>query len=329
MTGKREPSIQAKFQAKRDAWARQPSILKTVHRVFEGDARMMEELERDSVHLIVTSPPYWNLKEYPDSPGRQLGNLGDYGDFVRELRLVWERVHHLLVAGGRLCVVVGDVCLSRKKTGRHSVVPLHADISRQCTEIGFDYLSPIFWYKIANVATEVEGNGSGFLGKPFEPNAVIKNDVEYILIFRKPGSYRNPTQEQRSLSVIERDDHDRWFRQIWADIPGQLRSQGHPAPFPKEIAFRLINMFSFVGDTVLDPFWGTGSTTAAAIEAHRCSVGYEIEPRYLALGRERFRQTSLTSEVAFIERAPLAFRETMAARNGTRRHRLRVAALVR
>jgi DNA modification methylase len=328
MNGKREPSIAAKFAAKREAWARQPSILKTTHRVFEGDARVMRELgHSDPVHLVVTSPPYWNLKEYPKSIGHQLGNLEDYDDFLQELSAVWERTYQLLVPGGRLCVVVGDVCLSRKKAGRHSVVPLHADISHQCIEAGFDYLSPIFWYKIANATTEVEGNGAGFLGKPFEPNAVIKSDVEYILIFRKPGSYRNPTSDQRALSVIERNDHDRWFRQVWTDVAGQLRTQGHPAPFPKELAFRLISMFSFVGDTVLDPFWGTGTTTAAAVDAHRCSIGYEIEPRYLGIGRERFRQTCMTAEIEFIQRGPLVFRETTGRRNGTRRRRPGVMTL--
>jgi DNA modification methylase len=169
-------------------------------------------------------------------------------------------------------------------------------------ELGFDYLSPIFWYKIANAATEVEGNGAGFLGKPYEPNAVIKNDVEYVLIFRKPGAYRAPTPQQRALSIIDRSDHDRWFRQVWADIPGQVRLRGHPAPFPKEVPFRLINMFSFVGDVVLDPFWGTGTTTAAAMEAHRCSIGYEIEPDYLAIGESRFRQTVFEVEVEFVRR---------------------------
>lgn len=329
MNAKREPSIVAKFAAKREAWAREPAILKTTHRVFEGDARVMSELGHDvAVHLVVTSPPYWNLKEYPESAGHQLGNVDDYDDFLQELSVVWERTHQLLVPGGRLCVVVGDVCLSRKKAGRHSVVPLHADIARQCIETGFDYLSPIFWYKIANSTTEVEGNGAGFLGKPFEPNAVIKSDVEYILIFRKPGSYRNPTSDQRALSVIERDDHGRWFRQVWTDVTGQLRSLGHPAPFPKELAFRLISMFSFVGDTVLDPFWGTGTTTAAAIDAHRCSIGYEIEPRYLAIGRERFRQTCMTADIEFIERGPLVFREAPALRNGRRRRHPGVMALV-
>ena len=297
---KREPSIEAKFVEKRRAWARKPIILKTTHWIYLGDARVMEELGKEPlVHLVVTSPPYWNLKEYTRLPDGQLGNLSSYQEFLAELRRVWNRCFQLLVPGGRLCIVVGDVCLSRRKAGRHSVIPLHADISKDCTEIGFDYLSPIFWYKIANATTEVEGNGTTFLGKPYEPNAVVKNDVEYVLIFRKPSSYRTPTPEQRTLSIIDREDHDRWFRQIWTDIPGQVRVQGHPAPFPSELAFRLISMFSFVGDIVLDPFWGTGTTTAAAIEAHRSSIGYEIEPRYLEIGRARFRQISLDARVEF------------------------------
>jgi site-specific DNA-methyltransferase (adenine-specific) len=212
--------------------------------------------------------------------------------------------------------------MSRRKAGRHSVVPLHADIARQCIELGFDYLSPIYWYKIANAATEVEGNGSGFLGKPYEPNAIIKNDVEYILMFRKPGSYRTPTPEQRALSVIERHDHERWFRQVWNDVPGQARLRGHPAPYPEEVAFRLINMFSFVGDVVLDPFWGTGTTTAAAIGAHRCSIGYEIEPTYLAMGQTRFRQTDLQAQVEFVLRETSVRERRASYARGSRRGRL-------
>lgn len=298
---KREPSIEAKFAEKRRAWARRPAILQTTHRVYLGDARLMSDLNPEPlVHLVVSSPPYWNLKEYPGLPEGQLGNLPDYRDFLAELRRVWSRCFELLVPGGRMCVVVGDVCLSRRRSGRHSVVPLHTDITKQCLDIGFDYLSPIFWYKIANAATEVEGNGSAFLGKPYEPNGVIKNDVEYILMLRKPGSYRTPTYDQRALSVIEREDHDRWFRQVWSDVPGQTRLHGHPAPFPKEVAFRLISMFSFVGDIVLDPFWGTGTTTAAAVDAHRSSVGYEIEPRFIQIGMHRFQQTLLDARVEFV-----------------------------
>ena len=297
-----EPTVAAKFREKRELLARNPAILETQHRIIEGDACVMSELTEDeSIHVAVTSPPYWNLKEYPDaSSDHQLGHVADYRRFQDELTKVWRRVYNLLVPGGRLCIVVGDVCLPRRKAGRHLVVPLHADISVRCREIGFDYLTPIMWYKISNAATEVEGNGSPFLGKPYEPNAVIKNDVEYILLFRKPGGYRRPTREQRMLSLIEKDDHAKWFRSIWADLPGAPRRRGHPAPFPTELAYRLIRMFSFVGDTVLDPFLGTGTTTEAAIKANRCSVGYEIEEKYLEIARRRLNETVSSAQLEFL-----------------------------
>ena len=295
-----EPTVAAKFAAKRCAWAENPKILDTTHRIYLGDAREMRELgDEPCVHLVVTSPPYFDLVEYPTRP-TQLGNLPTYRPFLAELRKVWRRSFPLLVPGGRLCIVVGDVCVSRKRGGRHHLLPLHADISRDCVEIGFDYLNPILWTKIANASTEVAGNGAVFLGKPYEPNAVIKNNVEYILIFRKPGAYRKPTKEQRQLSVIDKADHRKWFRQFWSDLPGQSRWRGHPSPFPQELAFRLTSMFSFVGDTVLDPFWGTGSTTAGAMDAHRSSVGYEIEPHYFALGKSRFSQSRLRAHASFI-----------------------------
>lgn len=287
-----EPTVVEKMRAKSEAFALRPELLNSHHRLFLGDAREMKELAvPKSVHLVVTSPPYWTLKEYDGAAGAlQLGHLSDYRAFQNELSRVWQRAYELLAPGGRLVVVVGDVCLSRKKAGRHLVVPIHADITQQCIKIGFDYLTPILWYKIANAATEVEGNGSPFLGKPYEPNAIIKNDVEYILIFRKPGGYRKPTELQRTLSVIDKEDHAKWFRAVWSDVPGQNRFRGHPAPFPAELAYRLISMFSFVGDTVLDPFVGTGSTIVAAHRAHRSSVGYEIEPAYLDLAAERIRE---------------------------------------
>lgn len=299
---KREPKIATKFAAKKRAWAKSPAILNTSHRIYLGDARSMFDLgDKPLVHLVVTSPPYFNLIEYPDRPEGQLGNMSDYGRFIDQLHQVWQRSFELLHPGGRLCVVVGDVCVSRKQGGRHYLLPLHSDISRDCMGIGFDYLNPVLWSKIANASTEVAGNGAAFLGKPYEPNAVIKNNVEYVLIFRKPGGYRTPTPEQRALSIIDKEDHKKWFRQIWSDIPGQIRWRGHPAPFPAELAFRLISMFSFVGDTVLDPFWGTGSTTEAAIDAHRSSIGFEIEPKYIQLGKERFSQSRMTARVLFVE----------------------------
>lgn len=284
-----EPSIERKREAKRLAKARREQE-RTTHHIRRGDAREMSEIDDESVHLVVTSPPYFNLVDYEEGENGQLGHLQDYEAFLDELDEVWQRCFDLLVPGSRLCVVVGDVCLSRREAGRHHVLPLHADIATRCREIGFDYLTPILWSKIANITTE-SGGAARFLGKPYEPNGIIKNDVEYVLLLRKPGSYRQPTNVQRALSLLEPEEHNRWYRSVWTDIGGASRTRGHPAPFPSELAYRLIKMFSFVGDTVLDPFWGTGSTTAAAIKAQRSSLGYDVEERYLQAGRERLAQT--------------------------------------
>jgi modification methylase len=257
----------------------------TRHDLFLGDAREMR-LEPNSVHLVVTSPPYWTLKEYNRTDG-QLGYVKDYKDFLAELDRVWSRCFDALVPGGRLVCVVGDVCLSRRKNGgRHTVVPLHASIQEHCRALGFDNLAPIIWHKIANAKHEAEGNGSSFLGKPYEPNSVIKNDIEFILMQRKPGGYRAPDLTTRIMSVISEVNYQVWFQQIWTGVTG-ASTRNHPAPYPLELATRIIRMFSFVGDTVLDPFVGTGTTTLAAAQCGRGSVGYEIDPQYLAYAHAR------------------------------------------
>ncbi|MGH8622381.1 MAG: DNA-methyltransferase [Burkholderiales bacterium] len=255
-------------------------------RLHRGDARDLDWLASESVHLVVTSPPYWTLKAYNDVAG-QLGHVADYEAFLDELDHVWRHVFRILVPGGRLVCVVGDVCLSRREHGRHYVMPLHADITVRCRRIGFDNLNPILWLKIANATLEVD-NGSKFLGKPYEPNAIIKNDVEFILMQRKPGGYRSPTETQRKLSMIAKEDFDRWFQQTWALTGASTRD--HPAPFPVELADRLVRMFSFVGDTVCDPFAGTGTTLLAAARAHRNVIGVEIDPSYVALASNRLTQ---------------------------------------
>ena len=262
----------------------QVSTIPTTHNVILGDARDVQ-VPSSSIHLVMTSPPYWTLKKYPDSAG-QLGRLSDYDAFLSSLGKVWERCYDALVPGGRLICVVGDVCMSRRRNGgRHTVIPLHASIQVQCCEIGFDNLAPIIWYKISNLATESNRRGS-YLGKPFEPNGVVKNDIEYILMLRKPGGYRSPTAAARLLSVISADEHERWFRQIWSDVRG-ASTRDHPAPFPVELAERLVRMFSFVGDTVLDPFTGTASTQVAADRSGRNSIGIEIESAYRSLALAR------------------------------------------
>lgn len=298
-----EPSIELKRQAKELAWSEGPPK-ETTHRIYQGDARLMEPLTEEGVHLVVTSPPYFNLVDYEDGIEEgQLGNLEDYGAFLEELDRVWRRCYDLLVPGGRMCVVVGDVCLSRREAGRHHVIPLHADIAVRCRAIGFDYLTPILWSKIANATTEV-GGSTRFLGKPYEPNGIIKNDIEYILLLRKPGGYRKPSHVQRALSILDPDEHETWYRSVWTDIPGENRKRGHPAPFPEGLAHRLISLFSFVGDMVLDPFWGTGSTTCAAIRAVRSSIGFEIEPSYIGMGRERLAQVDamVPARIEFLPR---------------------------
>ena len=249
----------------------------TEQKLFHGDARDLGYIPDKSVHLVLTSPPYFNLKEYRRGQN-QLGIIDDYQSFVDELEKVWIECYRILVPGGRVVCVVGDVCLSRRKFGRHVVMPLHSDIAVSCRKIGFDNLNPILWHKISNASFEANTNSS-ILGKPYEPNAIIKNDVEYILMERKPGGYRKPTEEQRCASMIEKEDFQNWFSQIW-ELPGASTRNGHPAPFPLELATRLVKMFSFVGDTVLDPFCGSGTTMIAAINSQRNSIGIETEAFY-------------------------------------------------
>lgn len=255
----------------------------TLHRLVLGNARNMSFIESESVHLVVTSPPYWTLKRYNDVDG-QLGHVAEYEEFLAALDQVWGECYRVLVPGGRLVCIVGDVCLSRRANGRHVVVPLHADICVMCRKIGFDNLNPIIWHKIANASFEVE-NGSKFLGKPYEPNAIIKNDIEFILMQRKPGGYRKPTDSQRERSRISKDDFNIWFQQFWT-LSG-ASTKKHPAPYPLELANRLVRMFSFVGDTVLDPFCGTGTTMLAAMNAERHSIGIDIDRAYCRMARNR------------------------------------------
>ncbi len=257
-----------------------------MQRLIQGDARHVPFIKDGSVHLIVTSPPYWTLKRYNENIN-QLGHIADYEEFLGELAKVWKEMYRILVPGGRLVCVVGDVCLSRRNYGRHVVFPLHSDIAVICRKIGFDNLNPIIWYKIANASYEVK-NGSKFLGKPYEPNAIIKNDIEFVLMQRKPGGYRQPTEQQRKLSMISKEEYSKWFRQFWTISGASTRE--HPAPFPLELAHRLVRMFSFYGDTVVDPFCGTGTTIVAAMKTGRNGIGIEIDPEYCRMTEERLRK---------------------------------------
>ena len=284
----RDPKLTGKIEDR----ARQ---LATHHTLIRGDSRSLADLPDESLQLALTSPPYWTLKKYADHDA-QLGHVEDYEEFLAQLDRVWEHVYRALVPGGRLIIVVGDVCVPRRRFGRHLVFPLHASLQEHCRRLGFDNLNPIIWHKIANAQLEVDGPG-GFLGKPYEPNAVIKNDIEFILFQRKPGGYRSVADATRALSVIPEARHREWFQQVWT-LPG-ASTRNHPAPFPLPLAERLVRMFSFVGDTVLDPFTGTGTTNLAAGRWGRHSIGVEVIEEYHELAVERVRE--LTSQLPFID----------------------------
>ena len=247
-----------------------------------GDARDLGFIAGESVHLVVTSPPYFNLKPYASNAGgRQLGRLEDYEAFLGELDRVWRECGRVLVPGGRICCVIGDVLIPRRADGRHRVLPLPSDIQVRSRRNGLDNLTPILWFKIGNRTNEAGGGSSGYYGKPYQPGAIIKNDHEHIVMLRKPGGYRTTPMIQKALSMLQRYEMDAWMRPVWSDIRGASLRDGHPAPFPTEIAERLVRMFSFAGDTILDPFAGSGSNAVAAIHAGRNSISVEIEEQYL------------------------------------------------
>jgi site-specific DNA-methyltransferase (adenine-specific) len=291
----REPSVAAKLVIHRRVMAHH--TFHTTHRIVLGDARRLDKVVDESVHLVVTSPPYFDLVTYAEDE-HQLGHLHDYAKFLDELDRVWRECMRVLIPGGKLCIVVGDVCRSRRKFGRHEVIPLHADILVRCRQLGFEGLATILWHKIANATTEVGGAGA-VLGKPYEPNGVIKNDVEFILRLKKAGPYRKPTPIQRAASLMPPDEYDAAMRQIWTDISGSSRLRGHPAPFPASLAARLIRMSSYIEDTVLDPFLGTGSTVEAAASTNRNSIGYEIAEPYWRETQKRFAETEFGKQVIF------------------------------
>jgi len=263
-----------------------------MHLVVHGDARDIAWLQDESVHLVVTSPPYGLLKTYEDAPG-QLGNGGDpasvdaYEAFLDQLDRCVAECRRVLVPGGRICCVVGDICLSRRAAGRHLVLPLPADIQVRGRRLGLDNLTPIRWLKVANITLEASAS-SWFLGKPNLPGGIVKNDIETIVMLRKPGGYRKPTPAMERESHIGTAEYRTLFSPVWADVRGESpRRWNHPAPYPEEISSRLIRMFSFAGDTVLDPFAGSGTTAASAIAHHRQSISVEIVPAYVETTRRR------------------------------------------
>jgi len=241
----------------------------------------MDELKDESVHLVITSPPYWQLKDY--GSGDQIGFHDDYESYINNLNLVWKESWRVLENGCRLCVNIGDQFARAVYYGRYKVIPIRTEIIKFCETIGFDYMGAIIWQKVTTTNTT---GGATIMGSfPYPRNGILKLDYEFILIFKKPGKPKIIDRETKELSKMTKEEWNTFFQGHW-NFSG-ARQNGHIAMFPEELPRRLIKMFSFVDDVVLDPFLGSGTTSLAAMNLERNSVGYEINKEFIPMIKER------------------------------------------
>ena len=243
---------------------------RTTHVLVNGDSRNMTKMPAESVELIVTSPPYWQLKDYGSS--QQIGFHDSYEDYINDLNLVWSECNRILKPGCRLCINIGDQFARSVYYGRYKVIPIRTEIIRFCETIGLDYMGAVIWQKQTTMNTT--GGGAIMGSFPYPRNGILKIDYEFILIFKKQGKSPVPTAEQKHRSELSKEDWSRCFSSHWTF--GGARQDGHIAVFPEELPSRLIKMFTFVGETVFDPFMGSGTTALAARHLGRNSIGYEI-----------------------------------------------------
>ena len=255
--------------------------MQTHHKIITGDSRRMAEVADESVHLVVTSPPYWQLKDYGNS--QQIGFDDSYETYINNLNLVWSECHRVLAKGCRLCVNVGDQFARSVYYGRYKVIPIRTEITKFCETIGFDYMGAVIWQKVTTCNTT---GGATIMGSfPYPRNGILKLDYEFILIFKKYGTAPAVSKEIKEQSRLTTEEWNTFFAGHW-NIPGE-KQYDHLAMFPEEIPRRLIRMFSFVGDTVLDPFLGSGTTCLGARNLGRNSVGYEINPEFIGIIRRK------------------------------------------
>jgi modification methylase len=244
-------------------------------KIIIGDSRSMKELAGEAVDLIVTSPPYWHIKDYGVSG--QIGHGETLHGYLKDLHRVWMECHRVLGAGARLCINIGDQFARSVTYGRYRVIPIHAEIIGQCESIGFDFMGSIIWQKKTTVSTT---GGATVMGSyPYPPNGIVELDYEYIHIFKKLGKPKQVPKAVKLASSLTKEEWKSLFAGHWRF--GGARQIGHEAMFPLELPARLVRMFSFVGDTVLDPFLGSGTTAKAALGQGRNAVGYEINPEFL------------------------------------------------
>ena len=244
-------------------------------KIYLGDSRAMTEVDDASIDLVVTSPPYWQIKDY-GVPG-QIGYGQSLHEYLKDLYRTWRECFRVLREGARLCINIGDQFARASVYGRYKVIPLHAEFINQCESIGFDFMGAIIWQK---KTTMNPSGGAVVMGSyPFPPNGIVEIDYEFIQIFKKPGKSKKVSKEIKAASRLTKEEWKEYFAGHW--YFGGARQVGHEAMFPEELPRRLIKMFTFVGDTVLDPFLGSGTTVKAALDLGRNAVGYEINPDFL------------------------------------------------
>jgi site-specific DNA-methyltransferase (adenine-specific) len=255
--------------------------MKTHHKIINGDSRKMSELPDNSVHLTITSPPYWQLKDY--GTDNQIGFHDSYENYINNMNLVWKECYRTLHNGCKLCINIGDQFARAVYYGRYKVIPIREEIIKFCENIGFDYMGAIIWQKVTTSNTT--GGGVQMGSYPYPRNGILKLDYEFILVFKKLGEAPKPTKEQKELSKMTAEEWNTNFAGHW-NFAG-TRQNGHIAMFPEELPNRLIKMFSFVGETILDPFLGSGTTSLSAKNLDRNSVGFEINPGFIPIIKEK------------------------------------------
>jgi len=249
--------------------------MKTFHKIIIGDSRAMKELSAESIHLVVTSPPYWQLKDY--GVKNQIGFNDSYESYINNLNLVWKECRRVLNKGCRLCINIGDQFARSVYYGRYKIIPIRTEIIKFCETISFDYMGAIIWQKVTTCNTT---GGATIMGSfPYPRNGILKLDYEFILIFKKPGNSPKPNRDIREKSKMTTEEWNKYFTGHW-QFAGEKQDK-HLAMFPEELPKRLIKMFTFIGDTVVDPFLGSGTTTLASINLQRNSYGYEINEEFL------------------------------------------------
>jgi len=281
----------------------------TTHKIIIGDSRQMREVKDESVHLIVTSPPYWQLKDYGN--GSQIGFNHSYEDYINNLNLVWKECYRVLHKSCRLCINIGDQFARSVYYGRYKIIPIRTEIIKFCETIGFDYMGAIIWQKVTTCNTT---GGATVMGSfPYPRNGIIKLDYEFILIFKKLGQPPKVPKEIKEKSRLTQEEWNSYFYGHW-NFAGEKQDK-HLAMFPEELPKRFIKMFTFIGDTVLDPFLGSGTTTLSAKKLKRNSIGYEINEAFLPIIRDKvgIAQKNVSAEVIFElikqEKAKIDFKE--------------------